>query len=116
MFGGWMVNRGYSSFKMLAKLFLSCQPTGGVILLTDTRPDEPHDLLELKARKKATPSAPQPGGSGRPQTPGGVGEMRETGAAAAAGVLTAVDEDEGEEAPVPEAFDVDEDEDEEMGE
>lgn len=33
------------------------------------------------------------------------------GAAAAAGVLTAVDEDEegGEEAPVPEAFEVDED-------
>lgn len=37
-----------------------------------------------------------------------------TGAAAGAGVLTAVDEDDdGEEAPVPDAFQVDEDEAEE---
>jgi len=123
----------------------SSQPTGGVILLEDTAPSAEKSLLELKARKKATASAPTPGqqlgggGAGAggaggrssnfesalsdfmPVTPGGVGAGA-GGAAAAAGVLNAVDEDdEGcEEAPVPDEFEVeseeeDGDEDEESG-
>ena len=112
-------------------LTLKSQPTGGVILLEDTRPSEEKSLLELKARKKATASAPTPGqqlGGGRgersafesalsdfmPVTPGGAGAGA-GGAAAAAGVLNAVDEDVegGEEAPVPDEFEVEsEDEDE----
>ncbi|KAF2270947.1 26S proteasome regulatory complex, non-ATPase subcomplex, Rpn2/Psmd1 subunit [Lojkania enalia] len=38
------------------------KPTGGVILVTDTKPSEPKTLLELKV-KKAVP-APAPGGAG----------------------------------------------------
>jgi 26S proteasome regulatory subunit N2 len=111
--------------------FLS-QPTGGVILLEDTTPSEEKSLLELKARKKATASAPTPGqqlGGGRggersafdsalsdfmPVTPGGVGAGA-GGAAAAAGVLNAVDEDVegGEEAPVPDEFEVESEEEDE---
>lgn len=114
------------------------QPTGGVILLEDTTPNEDKDLLELKARKKATVSVPTPGqqlggGSGGPNgrgfsdvmqdipgfnpvTPGGFGAGA-GGAAAAAGVLNAVDEDDegGEEAPVPDEFDVESEEEEEEG-
>ena len=87
------------------------QPTGGPILLFDTTPDEPKSLLELKAKKKTAPPAPTPGNtlgapSNAPETPAQGG-----GARAAAGVLNAVDEDEegGEEAPVPDAFDVEDD-------
>lgn len=101
------------------KLANSLQPTGGVILLNDTKPDEDKELLELKAKKKTTPSAPAPGqplGGGadttmaEPFTPARAG-----GAAAAAGVLNAVDEDEegGEEAPVPDEFEVEEDDEDE---
>lgn len=68
-------------------------------------------MLELKAKKKTSPPAPTPGNtlgtaSAAPETPAPSG-----GARAAAGVLTAVDEDEegGEEAPVPDAFDVEDD-------
>lgn len=99
------------------------QPTGGVVLVEDTQPTEPKSLLELKARKKTTASAPTPGqqlgGAGAssgfdsampdfaPVTPGGFGAG--AGAAAAAGILNAVDEDDdgGEEAPVPDEFEVD---------
>lgn len=99
------------------------QPTGGVVLVEDTQPTEPKSLLELKARKKTTASAPTPGqqlgGAGAssgfdsampdfaPVTPGGFGAG--AGAAAAAGVLNAVDEDDdgGEEAPVPDEFEID---------
>jgi len=107
------------------------RPTGGVILLEDTTPSEEKSLLELKARKKATASAPTPGqqlGGGRgersafesalsdfmPVTPGGVGAGA-GGAAAAAGVLNAVDEDVegGEEAPVPDEFEVESEEEDE---
>lgn len=101
------------------------QPTGGVILLEDTTPNEEKSLLELKARKKTTVSAPTPGqqlGGGdrndfasamsgfAPVTPGGFGAG--SGAAAAAGVLNAVDEDDegGEEAPVPDEFEVESEE------
>lgn len=113
---------------------LTClsQPTGGVILLEDTTPSEEKSLLELKARKKDTASAPTPGqplGGGRggersafesalsdfmPVTPGGAG-AGSGGAAAAAGVLNAVDEDVegGEEAPVPDEFEVESEEEDE---
>jgi len=48
------------------------QPTGGVILLNDTRPSEPKSLLELKVKKTAP--APTPGGAGASgdQAPTGV--------------------------------------------
>jgi 26S proteasome regulatory subunit N2 len=118
------------------------QPTGGVILLQDTRPDEPKTLLELKVKKTKVKPAPAPSagpvgpsgipglgslGSGPRRIPddddelsaaiaaslagavgaAGLGErMGEGGADAAAGVLNAVDEDEdGEEAEVPQDFD-----------
>ena len=112
-------------------LTLNPQATGGVILLEDTAPSEEKSLLELKARKKATASAPTPGqqlGGSRgdrggfesalsdfmPVTPGGVGAGA-GGAAAAAGVLNAVDEDDegGEEAPVPDEFEVESEEEDE---
>ena len=104
----------------------SQQPTGGPILLFDSQPEEPKTLLELKAKKKTAPPAPAAPtarttangaatttageGSDAAMTDSGVG----SGARAAAGVLTAVDEDEegAEEAPVPEAFEVEEDEEE----
>ena len=76
--------------------------------------------MELKAKKKAQPAAAAPGSSSRgPQMgndPFARGDEDQdmmdaiqsslTGAAAGAGVLTAVDEDEegGEEAPVPNEF------------
>jgi len=107
-------------------MLTNSQPTGGVILLEDTTPNEEKSLLELKARKKATVSAPTPGqqlgGNDRsdfasamsgfaPVTPSGFGAG---GAAAAAGVLNAVDEDDegGEEAPVPDEFEVESEEEE----
>ena len=90
------------------------RPTGGVIVVIDTQPEAERETIELKASKveakpgpSATPGS-DPTGQGRaneapvPQTPISAG----SGAAAAAGVLTAVDEDEegAEEAPVPDEF------------
>jgi len=89
------------------------KPTGGVILLHDTRPSEPKSLLELKARKKAAPAAAPGAAQNAPNTDtimADLGLSTVSGAAAAAGVLTAVDEDEDdEEAPVPDDFEVDDD-------
>ncbi|KAG6078844.1 hypothetical protein E4U30_000946 [Claviceps sp. LM220 group G6] len=112
-------------------------PTGGPLLLDDSQPDQPKSLVEEKLKKVTTETAPvagqvrnaaggRPSASGRspleglagpvqarpplgsadPQTPGGVANL-ETGAAAAAAVLTAVDEDgeEDEEAQIPGEFD-----------
>ncbi|KAL8765802.1 MAG: hypothetical protein Q9194_006460 [Teloschistes cf. exilis] len=89
------------------------KPTGGVILLTDTTPSKPKSLLELKAKKTVKPAAAPAtlqdrvnqvlGQRGQEQE----ADSRETGGAAeAAGVLTAIDEDVegGEEAPVPREF------------
>ncbi|KAK5111144.1 hypothetical protein LTR62_005343 [Meristemomyces frigidus] len=108
------------------------KPTSGVILLEDTTPSEPKDLIELKARKNTTRPAATPGSAGNAGADTDMADaMREIGmiglgsgagagagsggAAAAAGVLTAVDEDEegAEEAEVPDEFEVSEDEDEE---
>ena len=91
------------------------RPTGGVIVVVDKQPDAERETIELSVSKvevKQAPIASTTGGSGGavPMTPvgRGIGEvsMGMGGAAAAAGVLTAVDEDEegGEEAPVPDEF------------
>lgn len=109
--------------------------TPGILLLHDTKQGESKELLELKARKKTTAPAAQPGqqlgGAGGPSTPNReaaaqgmhdflqqlAGEGRGaphtpdqggSGAAAAAGVLNAVDEDVegGEEAERPDEFEV----------
>lgn len=89
------------------------KPTGGVILLTDTTPSEAKSLLELKAKKPVKPAvAPATLQDRADQVHGQQGQQLEAssrdtgGAAEAAGVLTAVDEDVegGEEAPVPREF------------
>ncbi|KAI0506671.1 armadillo-type protein [Xylaria bambusicola] len=101
-------------------------PTGGPILLHDTQPEKEKSLIEEKLKKVATERAPVAGASGaqgrnprsveeallsrlagvtQPVTP----SRNQSGAAAAAGVLTAIDEDgEGdEEATVPRDFEYD---------
>ncbi|GIZ38954.1 hypothetical protein CKM354_000234900 [Cercospora kikuchii] len=114
----------YISFSSEGRYQPVKKPTGGVVLLTDTKPDESKSLLELKAKKKTAAAAPAPGaGNASSSAPrdtnmGGfeaaLASAGLTGAAAGAGVLTAVDEDDdGEEAPVPDAFQVDEEEAEE---
>lgn len=51
------------------------QPTLGVILLTDTRPSEDKELLELKVKKAAPAPAPGATGSSDDDAPDGVEEM-----------------------------------------
>ena len=100
------------------------QPTGGVIVVTDKTPSEPKALMELKARKsKPAPAAEnmddrvnealrsfrfanQMSPSELARAGAGAG-----GAAEAAGVLTAIDEDGegGEEAECPREFEYDTD-------
>ncbi|KAI9371960.1 armadillo-type protein [Aspergillus egyptiacus] len=95
------------------------RPTGGVVVVLDQKPDEPREVIELKASKEVKQPAPTTDplqdrlqavmGAAGLQTPQRATAAQEPastlGAAAAAGVLTAVDEDEdGEEAPVPEEF------------
>ncbi|KKK13308.1 putative 26S proteasome regulatory subunit Rpn2, partial [Aspergillus rambellii] len=100
------------------------RPTGGVVVVLDKKPEEPRETIEMKASKEAKqPAATAESfqdrlhaaiGAAALQTPqrgiGRAGLVPESistpGATAAAGVLTAVDEDEdgGEEAPVPEEF------------
>ncbi len=89
------------------------RPTGGVILVIDTQPEEARETIELKASKVETKPGPS-AASGAEQTPQAANSeafapqtpIAAGGAAAAAGVLTAVDEDEegAEEAPLPEDF------------
>lgn len=79
-----------------------------MILLHDTQPDDEKTLLELKVKKAPAQPAPGAGPSAvGPVTPDAHMGEEATGAAAGAGVLTAVDEDDedGEEAPVPDEFD-----------
>ncbi|KAI0179075.1 26S proteasome regulatory complex, non-ATPase subcomplex, Rpn2/Psmd1 subunit [Hypoxylon sp. FL1284] len=100
-------------------------PTGGPILLHDMQPEKEKVLIEEKLKKVATEKAPVAGaGSGQNRNPRTVEDAlltqlrnaqlatpgrsdETTGAAAAAGVLTAIDEDgEGdEEARPPRDFD-----------
>jgi len=88
--------------------------TGGVIVLEDTQPSEPKTLLELKVKKTAP--APAPGAPGRSlsdritdayATRDSQTTSTNSGAAEAAAVLNAVDEDDedGEEAEIPGEFD-----------
>ena len=86
------------------------RPTGGVILVLDTQPEKEREVIELKATKVETKPAPAAQGQaaqGQTADQAASRTPAQGGAAAAAGVLTAVDEDEegGEEAPVPEEFD-----------
>ncbi|KAF1345580.1 armadillo-type protein [Delphinella strobiligena] len=140
----------YISFEKEGRYQPVKKATPGILLLHDTRSGEAKDLLELKARKKTTAPAAQPGqqlggessgergaggaqsqadflqqliggrggaagGSGLFQTPVRGQQSEQTGAAAAAGVLNAVDEDVegGEEAECPDEFEVSDDEEEE---
>lgn len=82
-----------------------------MILVNDTQPHEPKTLLEMKVKKTST--APAPGANAQ-ATIGATEQSRGAqsadqpmgGAAEAAGVLNAVDEDEegGEEAELPRDF------------
>ncbi|KAF7597256.1 proteasome regulatory particle base subunit [Aspergillus hancockii] len=104
------------------------RPTGGVVVVLDKNPEEPRETIEMKASKEprqpaATAETLQDRlqaaiGAAALQTPQrGSDRLAESiaGAAAAAGVLTAVDEDEegDEEAPVPEEFEYETDGDDE---
>ncbi|KAL8849711.1 MAG: hypothetical protein Q9221_005321 [Calogaya cf. arnoldii] len=91
------------------------KPTGGVVLLTDTTPSEPKSLMELKAKKKVKPAATPANMQNRIVEALGQhlqdrqdreDRAESSGAAEAAGVLTAVDEDVegGEEAELPGEF------------
>ncbi|KAI1736084.1 armadillo-type protein [Xylaria scruposa] len=97
-------------------------PTGGPLLLHDTQPEKEKSLIEEKLKKVATERAPVAGaGNVQGRNPRNIEEAilsrlagnplatpsrSQTGAAAAAGVLTAIDEDgEGdEEASCPRDF------------
>ncbi|EDN10425.1 hypothetical protein HCAG_06228 [Histoplasma mississippiense (nom. inval.)] len=88
------------------------RPTGGVVVVLDKTPSEPREIIELRASRETKLAAAGETIQDRinaamsaleqPAVAGTFG-----GAAAAAGVLTAVDEDEegAEEAPVPNEFD-----------
>ncbi|EXJ79336.1 26S proteasome regulatory subunit N2 [Capronia epimyces CBS 606.96] len=91
------------------------KPTGGVMVVLDTEPDKEREIIPLTVSKiepvaAATTSAGNALGTGAqqaPQTPAGQTTAVGAGAAAAAGVLTAIDEDEEgvQDAPVPHEFD-----------
>ncbi|KAL4804283.1 armadillo-type protein [Aspergillus unguis] len=96
------------------------RPTGGVVVVLDKNPEEDREVIELKASKETrAPAAAIPADAMQSlqarlqefQDPASLTPLRRgespiaPGASAAAGVLTAVDEDEdGEEAPVPDEF------------
>ncbi|KAJ6080175.1 hypothetical protein N7467_009928 [Penicillium canescens] len=107
------------------------RPTGGVVVVLDKQPDEPREVVELKASKEARQSPPQTEtlqdrlqaaiGTAALQTPqradarAALSAATAGGASAAAGVLTAVDEDEegAEDAPCPDEFSYESDGEEE---
>ncbi|KAJ5222453.1 uncharacterized protein N7469_008693 [Penicillium citrinum] len=96
------------------------RPTGGVVVVLDKQPDEPREVVELKASKETRqPAHPTETLQDRLQAAIGTAALQTPqradaraalsglgGASAAAGVLTAVDEDdEGvEDAPLPDEF------------
>ncbi|KAI1184055.1 armadillo-type protein [Nemania serpens] len=102
-------------------------PTGGPLLLHDTQPEKEKSLVEEKLKKVATERAPVATSShAQGRNPRSVEEAilnrlannppvtpsrNQSGAAAAAGVLTAIDEDgeDDEEASVPRDFEYDTD-------
>ncbi|KAI9807917.1 MAG: hypothetical protein M1825_005223 [Sarcosagium campestre] len=83
------------------------KPTGGVVLLIDRSPSEPKQLLEMKVKKQPQRTSTAQTVIDRIETAHNErGAAIGSGAAEAAGVLTAVDEDEGhEQAEVPHEFD-----------
>ncbi|EHY52113.1 proteasome regulatory particle base subunit [Exophiala dermatitidis] len=92
------------------------KPTGGVMVVLDTEPDKEREIIPLTVSKvEPVAAATTSAGTGAaqqaaPQTPAAQtiqSLLTGSGAAAAAGVLTAIDEDEegAEEAPVPHEFD-----------
>ncbi|KAJ5308932.1 hypothetical protein PENANT_c013G11288 [Penicillium antarcticum] len=107
------------------------RPTGGVVVVLDKQPDEPREVVELKASKEARQPPPQTEtlqdrlqaaiGTAALQTPqradarAALSAATSGGAGAAAGVLTAVDEDEEgvEDAPCPDEFSYESDGEEE---
>ncbi|KIW72108.1 hypothetical protein PV04_00328 [Phialophora macrospora] len=93
------------------------RPTGGIMVVLDTEPDKERETIPLLISRVDRPEQTvQPsedgagGGAAAPQTPAGqrMGGLEDVGAgaAAAAGVLTAIDEDEEgvEDAPCPDEF------------
>jgi 26S proteasome regulatory subunit N2 len=108
----------YSSLLIVTTTLTIYQPTGGVILLVDTKPDEPKQLIEEKLKaapverattgptledlRQETFNLRRQAGAA-PETPAAAA----SGSAAVASVLSAVDfdEEDGEEADVPREFD-----------
>ena len=102
------------------------RPTGGIMVVLDTEPDSDRDTIPLLISRVDQPPAnvgsAVGGGDVVPQTPAGqrigsgLGEEIGAGAAAAAGVLTAVDEDEEgvEDAPLPGEFEYESEREEEL--
>lgn len=89
------------------------RPTGGVVVVIDTKPSEEREIIELKASKEVKQAAAPETLQDRVNAAMATADQQTRtagagagGAAAAAGVLTAVDEDDegAEEAPVPEEF------------
>ncbi|KAJ9269663.1 hypothetical protein DTO212C5_4274 [Paecilomyces variotii] len=87
------------------------RPTGGVVVVLDKQPAEARETIELRASKEVKQAAAPETLQDRLQAAIGAAALQSAqrggpgGAAAAAGVLTAVDEDEsGEEAPLPQEF------------
>lgn len=75
------------------------------MLVLDKRPDEPRDVIELSASQVQPAQAQgQQAAAANPNAQATEQQVGEGGASAAAGVLSAIDEDL-EEAPVPDAFD-----------
>lgn len=98
-------------------ILISCQPTGGVVVVLDKTPDEPRETIELRATTEIRQTAfsdamqyfadrIQAGDMNTAFETPQRGGANASGAALAAGVLTAVDEDEegAEDAPVPDEF------------
>ena len=82
--------------------------TGGVILMNDTTPEEPKKLMEMK-RKVPAPqpvNTPQQSGNNGQEPAAATETAQGSGAAEAAGVLTAVDEggEDEEDADLPREF------------
>ena len=98
------------------------RPTGGIMVVLDTEPDKDRETIPLLISKvDANVGAAAGEAATAPQTPAGqrIGSGLDevgAGAAAAAGVLTAVDEDEEgvEDAPLPGEFEYESDGEEEL--
>ena len=126
----------YISFDKAGRYQPVRQPTGGVILLHDSKPGDQKSLVTFKSKRPTAPTAPgttqgadaagaSSGPQAHPQAPqtpaaqtgsgAAVAAAGGAGAAAAVSVLNALDEDEegGAEAPVPDEFEYETDSDKE---